>query len=143
MLFFLHRRRLFLWNMESQDAVLVLGVDIFLSHMGSHIEAAAHAPGIAFPPYIIAVLVLFVPVQALFRADSQCAVVKPHPNLVLFIAGQVNIHHITVLRLLDIGFHQVFGVLAIQSPVDLRESQFPHKTVKQILSENTGHHHKS
>ena len=107
-------------------------MDIILCDILTHIKAAAHASRIALPPYIPAVLVLLLPVKALCGVDGEIAVLQLHLNLFLLKAGQIDIHHIASLRLLDIGFHQVLCILSVKRSVNIREGR-ESKALHQII----------
>ena len=110
--------RLLLRDKHGQHAGLVLGLHVLGLHVAD-VEAAGAGTGVALLTQHAALLVLFVLVEALLRADGQVTVLHVHMDLVLFKAGQLHRKAVSlgVVRLADIGLHQVLGVLAKQRAV--------------------------
>lgn len=103
-----------LGDRQTQDAVLVLGGDVFRGDVLPDVEAPAAGTGVALLADVLAVLVLLVLVQTLGGLDGQVAVGDLHVDLVLLEAGQVDVQLIAVIGLPHVGLHQVLAVLAIQ-----------------------------
>ena len=89
-------------------------MDIFLLNSFSNIKASAALADITFPSNVRTIFVLFIFVQALFGADGQITVFHFGFDFIFFEAGKVNVQLIAGSGIPNIGFHQVFPVLAIQ-----------------------------
>ena len=92
-----------------------------------------------------ALLVLFILVQTLLGSDGQIAVFDVETDLVLLEAGQFDREAVSlgVVRLADIGLHQVLGVLAKQRAVRTKETIVVKKFIKHIFTIDAGYHNNS
>ena len=102
-------------DQNSQNAVLVFRLDVLRLYIAD-IETTGASARITLLTKDTALLVLFILVKTLFSADGQITVLDIHMDLVLFKAGQIHCETVTlgVIRLADIGLHQVSAVLTEQ-----------------------------
>ena len=118
-------------------------MDVLLLDLVAHIEAAGAGAGkglAADVPSVLARLVVGVAADGL---DGQIAVLQLHLDILFLAAGQVHIHLIAALDLLDVGLHHVGGAvaqgvagLAVQLPVHTLEERIE-PVVEQILMKNS------
>ena len=115
--------RIMLRNQNSQNAVLVFRLDVLRLYIAD-LETTGASARITLLTKDTALLVLFVLVKALFGADGQITVLDIHVDLVLFKAGQIHCETVTlgVIRLADIGLHQVSAVLTEQRIMTAEET---------------------
>ena len=123
-------------------AIAVEETSFFTSSFGTMTRASAcialltkHAP----------LLVLLILVQTLLGSDGQIAVFDVEADLVLLEAGQFDCKAVSlgVVRLADIGLHQVLGVLAKQRAVRTKEAIVVKKFIKHIFTIDAGYHNNS
>ena len=69
---------------------------------------------VTFTADINAFIVLFVLVEAFSGGNGQITVFQFGADVLFFEARQVDIHFISGIRFLDIGFHNVLGMFAVQ-----------------------------
>jgi len=139
---FLLRNRFFilLGKDEIQDTVLEGCLDVFFSDVLADIEASLHRSGVALLPYQLALLVLFVFIKTLVRADDKISVIELQTDFLLLEAGQVDVYLVMVVMLVDICLHHPVGMPAVKlsfGTVHVSEIRECEPVVKQILSKNT------
>ena len=127
--------------------MLQFGLDILFRELLAHIEAAAHAAGIALlSDELAGLFVLLILVKAFCRRDVQVPVLQAELNFILVEAGQLDIHFIAVIVLPHIRLHQVLGIVTVKRlfhPGKLT-IHVVEPTIHQILTKNTRHvQHKS
>ena len=95
--------------------MLQFGFDILFRELLAHIEAAAHAAGIALlSDELAGLFVLLILVKAFCRRDVQVPVLQAELNFIFVEAGQLDIHFIAVIVLPHIRLHQVLRVVTVK-----------------------------
>ena len=125
-----------------QHAAVIRRLDVLLREVFTHKEAALHHARIALLTEHLALLALVVLLERLLRRDGQITVVQFQMNFVLLEAGQVDVHFIAVLQLLDIRLHHVLRVFAVQRMINVAKAAEEAaveviKNVHQIFTENS------
>ena len=108
-------------NLQRQDTVLQFGFDILFRERLAHIEAAAHAAGIALlSDELAGLFVLLILVKALCRRDVQVPVLQAELNLILVEARKFDIRDIvrqSAWVLVSAVVSLIFGLMLAFSPV--------------------------
>ena len=100
-------RKLLLRFRESdlQLAIVIACLDVFFSHVLSHIEAPGEGAAVAFLPDHIAFVILLILARVVGCAHIQIAVIQFQMDVFLLAARQFHIQHVASIFLCDIGLH--------------------------------------